>query len=213
MISLQVWTVGTKWRLLWGARQAFFVRPGSQRWGGGAPGIPPGGSAVGLAVPTTRWGSGKRGVCWDPAMLRDPRWQPLAQLCSVSNDLTPHPFLLLPVNINWQEGVLGCARCWAEAFFPGWSSAFISLAALAQAAACFPSKLATPRLRSRSLAGRPLAGHHGPQAMRSGADLVSPRASPAAQLLRDQAGLAGRLQPGDQPPQKSQGWLVERSGR
>lgn len=39
----------------------------------------------------------------------------------------------------------------------------------------------------------------------SRAELASPRAS-AAQLLREKAGLA-------QPPQKSQGWLVERSGR
>lgn len=58
--------------------------------------------------------------------------------------------------------------------------------------------------------GRPLAGHHSMELCASTAELVSLRAAAAA-LLRDKAGLAGPLLA--RPPQKSQGWLVERSGR
>lgn len=46
----------------------------------------------------------------------------------------------------------------------------------------------------------------------SRAELVAPRASPAAVLLREKASLAGRPTPCS-APQKSQGWLVERFGR
>lgn len=162
------------------------MRPGSQRWRGGAPAVPPAVVLWGLqCVPL----GGHGGVCWYPAMLGGPWWQRHWHSCALSEMTLPHILAICYLLTSTGGGCIGWCLLGSRTCL-SWL-VFVSLAALAQAATCFQPKPAGSSL----LIFKELCRQAPCRVPALSCVLQSwtgvPRVSPAA-VLREKAGLAGQ---------------------